>query len=92
MFKVDYSVLFWSDTEEDWKWEENKGEAFSSENKEEAEAFIQEAIEKEKIKSDYIYDVTHVKYNGVNYTFYSLTDRRIVLGVEKHVWTLSEIL
>lgn len=84
MFRVYYYVQFWSETEEDWKWEENKGEVFSSENKEEAETFIQNAME--RFDSGYIKNVT--KWGKCKN--YSLTDRRLLLGSDKHIWNLIE--
>lgn len=84
MFKVYYCVNFWSDTEEDWKWEENKGEVFSSEKKEEAEAFIQNGMK--RFDSGYIKNVTR----WGKCKNYSLTDRRFLLGSEQHVWNLIE--
>ena len=86
MFKVYYLIQFWSETDEDWKWEENKGEVFSSESKEEAETFIQNAI-KSFDSEGYIQNVT--KWGKCK--IYSLTDRRLALASEKHVWTLKEI-
>lgn len=85
MFRVYYCVQFWSETEEDWKWKENKGEVFSSEKKEEAEAFIQNAMKK-FVSDGYIKNVT--KWGKCKN--YSLTDRRLLLASEKHVWNLIE--
>lgn len=85
MFKIYYCIQFWSETDENWKWEENKGEVFSSESKEEAETFIQNAIE--RFDSDsYIKNVT--KWGKCKN--YSLTDRRLLLGCEQHIWNLIE--
>ena len=86
MFEVYHCVQFWSEIDEDWTWEENRGEVFSSESKEEAEAFIQNAI-KSFDSEGYIQNVT--KWGKCK--IYSLTDRRLALASEKHVWTLKEI-